>query len=415
MAQIVTRTLECGTPLLVEVIPGVRSAGLSWITPAGYGADPEDRQGISAIWSELLLRGAGDLRSREHADALDRLGVNRGIDVGPTFLRLGASLLGDRLDEALPLLADIILRPRMDEESVEPSRELALQALESLDDDPQERAVLAARDRHHAPPFNRSGLGTEQGLRSATREELVDRWKMCAVPEGSAIAVAGFVDPDQLEATLNRLLRGWSGRCEPVEPVGTPPRGYAHQADDSANQVQIVVVHDAPREADERSVLERIVAAVLSGGMSSRLFTEVREKRGLCYAVHAAYRANRDFGAVTAYVGTTPERAQESLDVLLAELERVRNGVRSDELERALVGLKSRIVFSGESTGARASALTSDWHKLGRTRSLEEVTAEIDAVTAARLAEYLASRDLGRVTIQTLGPSPLSPPPSVSA
>src|ERR1043165_6716293 len=118
--------------------------------------------------------------------------------------------------------------------------------------------------------------------------------------------------------------------------------------------------------------------------MSGRLFTEVREKRGLCYSVSASYRGDRDYGVVMGYVGTTPERAQESLNVLFAELERIQTPagkVEKDEFDRAKIGMKSRLVFSGESTGARAGALAGDWHRLGRARTLEEMAAEIDKVT----------------------------------
>jgi predicted Zn-dependent peptidase len=210
---------------------------------------------------------------------------------------------------------------------------------------------------------------------------------------------------------MEGLLADWKGSGPAYEAGPDAPRGYEHEQDDSA-QVQIVAVHDAPREPSEEVILEKLVVSVLSGGMSSRLFTEVREKRGLCYAVNASYGASKEFGTVTSYVGTTPERAQESLDVLLAELRRIGNDkpITPEEFRRAVNGMKSRIVFSGESTGGRASALAADIHNRGRARSLDEITAEVDAVTLDQLNEYAAARKLGRLTIQTVGPKPLTPP-----
>ena len=113
---------------------------------------------------------------------------------------------------------------------------------------------------------------------------------------------------------------------------------------------------------------------------------------------------------MTAYVGTTPERAQESLDVLFAELERIQSPagkVEKDEFDRARIGMKSRLVFSGESTAARAGALAGDWHRLGRARSLDEMAAQIDAVTLDQVNDYLSKRSMGRMTVQTLGPAEL--------
>jgi len=319
---------------------------------------------------------------------------------------------GARLAEALGLLVDMVRKPRMDADANEPTRDLALQSLESLRDDPQERAALAARARHRPPPFNRSGMGTEEGLRAICRDDLVTGWPERARPIGSVIGIAGEVDPGPIRDRLEELLAGWSGRYDQPEVTGEPPRGYAHEVDDS-NQVQIVVAQDGPPEDSGDAVLERIISSVLAGGMSGRLFTEVREKRGLCYAVHSSYRTDRDRGVVSSYVGTTPERAQESLDVLWSELGRVGEPggqITPDEFDRAVVGMKSRLVFGGESTLARSAALASDFVKLDRVRTLDDITAEIDAVTLEGVNEYALRRETGTPTIQTLGPEALTPP-----
>lgn len=412
MSRIVTRRLECGMPLIVEVMAGVRSAGLTWLVPAGTTLEPENRQGMGTMWAELLMRGAGALGSHEHADALDRLGVGRSADVGAHHMRVSATMLGDRAIEALPLIVDMVRRPRMDEASVEPARDLALQALESLKDDPQERAVLGARRRHFPAPFNRSTLGTEEGLKAITREELVSGWRELARPRGSILGIAGAVDPDALAKKLDELLKGWEGEGRTPAPGAAPVRGYAHESD-KTNQVQVIAMFDGPPEAHPKSVVEKVVNSVLSGGMSGRLFTEVREKRGLCYSVSASYSGGKEFGSVLAYVGTTPERAQTSLDVLLAELERIGTpggAVTPEEFARAMIGMKSRVVFAGESTGARGAALAHDVHRRGNARSLEEIARELEAVTLEDVNGYLSGRTLGRATIQTLGPEALKAP-----
>jgi len=412
MARIHSRTLRCGTPLVVEHNDAVRSAALCWLVPGGSAFDPAHLEGRSTMWAEMLLRGAGNLDSRAHADALDRLGVGRSLDVGTYYMRLGATMLGEHLLEALPLLVDMVRRPRMEADDIEPARDLAMQALDSLKDDPQERAFLAARRRHHPAPINRSGLGAREGITALTHQDLVTGWKQVATPIGSIIGAAGAIDVDALAATLDRLLADWSGSTSLPGTGAAPPRGYEHEID-PANQVQIVICTDAPPEPDDASMLEKVVVNVLSGGMSGRLFSEVREKRGLCYSVSAGYRGDRTFGALTGYVGTTPLRAQDSLEVLDAELNRINTPagrVTQAEFSRAIVGMKSRLVFSGESTAARASALAADMHIYARPRSLEELAAKVDAVTLTMVNDYLSHRSPGRVTIQTLGPAPLTPP-----
>lgn len=413
VSTISVHTLDGGLRVVIERMGAVRSAGVCWLVPGGTGHDEPGLDGRAAVTSEMLLRGAAGLSSREQADAFDRLGAGRSAEPGTRFMRLGASLLGARLPEVLPLLSSMILSPNLDAQGLEPAKELALQAIDSLADDPHRRAVLAARARHLPDPYGRSGLGTPEGIGALTREAVAGGWQRDARPGGSILAIAGDVDEAATLDALGAAMAGWAGDSPELGVAPTPARGYAHEPDDSA-QVHVILVHDAPAEPDPASVLERVVIGVLSGGMSARLFTEVREKRGLCYAVHAGYRAERDFGLVSAEVGTTPERAQESLDVLHAELLRIHEtGITPEEFERTIVRIKSGLVFSGESSGARAGALASDVHKLGRPRSLAEMAAEVDAVTLDRVNDYLKGRRLGRITIQTVGPAELRPPAGV--
>ncbi|MAY75410.1 MAG: peptidase M16 [Phycisphaerae bacterium] len=416
MNDIHTSTLDCGATLAVEPIDGVRSAAISLLLASGNAYDPSNAIGRAALWSEILLRGAGAHDARAQADLFDRLGASRSSDAGRVMFRIGASMLGERLADAIKPMAEMVLEPRFDAEAVENARELSYQAIESLRDDPQHRAVLSARERHFAVPYNRSGYGLTDHIRAMSRDDLRDGWMRSASPRGAVIGVAGAVDHERVRAQLNDALGSWLADGERIVPGDAPPRGYAHEDDDS-NQAQIIIVHDAPYDGHDDRVLERLLTSVLSGGMSSRLFTEVREKRGLCYSVSASYTAEKAFGSVSAYVGTTPERAQESLDVLHAELVRIgtaEGAVTAEEFERARTGLKSRLVFAGESTSARAAAIAGDIARIGRARSLGEFADELDRVTLDRLNEYAQRRELGRLTVQTLGPAALRPPAGVA-
>lgn len=415
MSHITVHTLRCGMPVAFETNHSVRSAGLAWLLPAGSAHDPEDRQGVSAVIEELLLRGAGGLDSRAQADAFDALGVTRGTDTRALSQGFSSTMLGARIPDALPLIVDSVRRPRFDPDSLEAARDLCLQSLESLADHPQERVALVARERHAPPPFNRSGMGLAEHLEALTGEDLARHWPAHAVPGGAVLSIAGAVDPAPTIELLDRLLEGWAGAAPDPAPTADPPRGY-HHLEQATSQVHICMVFDAPPEPDPTSALERLVVNTLSGGMSGRLFTEVRERRSLCYAVHASYRAEKSYGRTSAYVGTSPERAQEALDVLWSEMTRINapvsrgGGFEADEFERASLGLKSSLVMSGESTRARADALAMDLRRLGRARSLDERVADVDRVSLAELNGYLESRETGRATIVSIGPEPLKPP-----
>jgi predicted Zn-dependent peptidase len=407
------RVLDCGMPLLVEEMRGVRTAAITWHVPAGNASDPEGEagDGWSAMLAELAQRGAGGRDSRAFSDALDRAGVHRSVTPASVHIVTSATTLGSMLHEALPLLADLIVRPNLPSESLEAVRSLALQALESLRDDPQHRVALHLRERALPAPFNRSGYGNKAALERAEIGALHASWMQRVRPVGSILSIAGAVDADAVASQLDKLLRDWHGAVPDLKPVRDPIGGYVHEADES-NQTHIAIGLNAPSEREPESLLCRLASNILGGETSSRLFTEVREKRGLCYSVNAGYSGGRDMGMVSLYAGSTPERAQETMDTMLGELERFEQGVTEGEFRRAVTGMKSRLVMQGESTAARASAITNDWYRLGRCRSLGELSAEVDSVTLDALNAWIG-REMnaewrGGMTVSTVGKSQLN-------
>ena len=397
MSTIQRERLPNGLWLLAEPMEGVESVAMSLLLPAGAATEGAEDQGVAALLAEMMCRGAGDL---------DRLGVDRGTSVQVNHLTLGASMIGSKLPDALPLLLNMARRPRLGDDSLEPSRDLAVQSIESLEDEPQQKVMLELRRLHHPAPFGRSPLGQLPALERLTADDVRGFWRSRCVPQGAVLAFAGKLQWTELREQVRRLTDDWTGDApEPVE-LASAKRGYRHEKAEST-QVHIGLACDAPPEPDADAMTQRAAVAVLSGGMSGRLFTEVREKRGLCYSVYASYAAGRDRGAVFAYSGTTAARAQETLDVLTAELRRIEQGVSDDEFARAIVGMKSRLVMQGESTGARAAALAGDQYTLGRPRTLDEVAAQVDAVTAAKVNDYLKRRPAGKFTVVTVGPEAL--------
>ncbi|MFM7053043.1 MAG: M16 family metallopeptidase [Planctomycetota bacterium] len=409
---IAVRILGCGMPLLVEPMVGVRTAAISWLLPVGNAADPEGEagDGWSSMLAEMAQRGAGGRSSRDFSDALDRAGVQRAVTPATVHTVVSATTIGARIDETLPLLADLVLRPHMPAESIDAVRSLAIQSLESLQDDPQHRVGLRLRELHLPPPFNRTGYGNRAAYERATHDQLLAHWARRVRPVGSILAVAGDVDPDALASQLDRLLAGWHGEAQDVSASGLRQGGFLHETDES-NQTHLAVALDAPSEREPDSLLCRLATIILGGESSSRLFAEVREKRGLCYSVNAGYAGGRDRGMVALYAGSTPERAQETLDTVMHELEHFEHGVGEGEFRRAVIGMKSRLVMQGESTAARAAALASDWYRLGRCRPLGELAAEVDAVTLDRLNGWIASsmdaRWRSSLSMCTVGKQPL--------
>ncbi len=413
MSEIFQHQLDNGLWLVAEPIAGAGSLAMTLLTPAGVAYEPADQQGVGGLLAEMVCRGAGGLDAKAHSNALDQLGVQRGTSVQTHHLSLGATMIGSKLPEALPLLLDMVRRPNLEPGTLEPSRDLALQALDALEDEPQQKIFEQLRQQHHPQPFGRSSLGVREHLESITLDQVCQYWQQTVVPNGAILGFAGRFDWPELQAQVEQHLGDWRGQPPDQQDPTDAPRGYRHITTPSV-QVHIGLAYDAVPEPDENSILQRAATAVLSGGMSGRLFTQVREKRGLCYSVFASYSGHKRYGTLLSYAGTTAPRAQETLDVLVEQLMQLSQGVDESEFQRAIVGMKSRLVMQGESTGARSSAIAGDQYIYGHPRTLDQLAARVDAITLDQLNGFVRANTPGHMTLVTLGPDRLEPPGAVN-
>ncbi|HEV3120309.1 MAG TPA: pitrilysin family protein, partial [Isosphaeraceae bacterium] len=256
-------------------------------------------------------------------------------------------------------------------------------------------------------PWGRPSPGTRAGLEAATPKDLRSFWRQAYRPNGAILGVAGAIDWPQLKDAIGRLFGSWEHRPEPRVSLGTSGPKRDHIPKES-QQLQIALAYPTAIIGSPEYYHARAAAAILGGYSSARLFTEVREKRGLCYSVYASYEGQRDRAAVLCYAGTAPERAQQTLDVTLAEIARLASaGIDAEELDTMRASLKSSLIMQQESSMSRSSSLASDWFHLGRVRSLAEISTALDALTPASVGAYAATIPIDDLTILTLGPSPL--------
>lgn len=398
-----------GLTLLAERMPAVKSAAMSFLVPAGTSNDPADAGGSANVLSDLILRGAGALDSRQLTDHLDRLGLQRSSSAGLYHTRLGCASLANRVMEGLRTYADIVRRAHLPEVGFEAARDLSLQAIAGIDDDPKQKMLIALRERHFPYPYGRNSLGVEAELKALTIDRIRRDYASRFHARGAIIAFAGDVDFAFLKDEIGRLLGDWNG-AEPTPPTGRPAVRGVHHQDQKSEQTHIGLAWPSILETDPEYYTVRLAIEVLSGGMSGRLFTEVREKRGLVYSVWAGYSSLKNVGSILAYAGTSNDRAQKTLDTMLAEFQRLTEGVTPAELQRAKTGLKAATIMQGESSGARAGAIAHDWFIRGRIRTLDEIRNAIDVVTVDRVNAYLKAHPPGPYTIVTVGPKPLEAP-----
>lgn len=401
-------TLTNGLRVVVEPMPWLATVSTVLLLPMGSANDPDDAVGTAAIASEWLQRGAGALDARAYADALDALGVRRGGGVGRETLSLSAGFLARDVEAVTQLLADVVRAPRLADDSFDGVRALALQDLDAALDTPAQRASEALIARYFTSSHGRSAYGERAHLERAdagrVRADVLQRLG----PDGAVLAIAGGIDTERALAVAETSYGQWSGPSRLLPPVQTRSP-HAHSVVAKSAQVQIGMATPVVPLGHPAWYLQQLAFAVLDGNMGARLFSEVREKRGLVYSVSAGTRVVRGHAYLVARAGTTPERADETRSVIAAEIERLREGVEADELARAAVQLRSSLVMSGESSGARASRLANDVLHLGRPRSLAEVDNALAACTLEQVNAFLADSAPCAFTTVTLGPAAAAP------
>ncbi len=307
----------------------------------------------------------------------------------------------------------MLRRPRLPAEQLSAARAVVLHELSAIEDDPAQKVILELRRRHFPSPWGRPSQGREASVKAITLDDVRRHLAGSYRPNGAIVSVAGRFDWNEVRDLVARLYEDWSPQPTSEPRLGKSGKRIEHIAQDS-NQTQIGIAYGSVPYRDPDYFQAWGSVGVLSGGMSCRLFTEVREKRGLCYSVYASHQTLRDRAAVLCYAGTSAERAQETLDVTLGELVRLSKGIESEELGRLKARIKSGLVMQQESTSARSAAIARDWYYLGRVRTLDEVAALVDGLSRESINAFLAAHPPRDFTIVTLGPKPLEVPVGIS-
>lgn len=399
--------------LVGEPTQSVESAAFTFLVPGGCCYDPADRAGLASLTGEMMLRGAGPRDTRAWVSDLENLGVERGESVGVAQATYHGATLRDNLLAAFGLFADLLRRPHLPAEQLEAGRSTCLQELRAIDDDPSHKLMIELRRRRYPDPWGRSSHGEEPALRAATIGDIRQFHDQHYRPQNTILAVAGNFDWQRLCGEVEQLFGDWTAG-NASEPASGNGRPAGHHIPFQSNQSHVGVAYPTIPYKHPDYFQAWAAVGVLSSGSSSRLFTEVREKRGLCYTVYASLHTQRDRASVLCYAGTTAERAQETLQVMVEELQRLGKGIEQSELNRLKARIKSSLIMQQESTSARSGALARDWYHLGRARSLDEVGQLVDALSAETINAFLTKNPPSDLLVVTLGPEPLEMPDGIS-
>ena len=265
-------TFANGLTLLAEKMPGMQSAAMTLLLPAGASTDPVDRSGSATVLSDLVLRGAGNRDSHQLTDYLDSLGLQRSSSVGIHHTRFGCAAVAEKVMEGLEVYADIVRRPHLPQDGFKAARDLALQALAGVDDEPRQKLMIKLREWHFPSPYGRNTMGKTEDLEKLTLDLCKEDWKQRYHARDAILAVAGHVDFKQLRDEVERHFGSWNGQPVPEFQI-MPPPGRFHHEQQKSEQTHIGIAYPSIPETDKDYYTVRLAIEVLSGGMSGRLFT----------------------------------------------------------------------------------------------------------------------------------------------
>jgi predicted Zn-dependent peptidase len=373
-------TLDSGVRVVTEAMPSVRSIALGFWIRAGSRDEGTEQAGISHFLEHLLFKGTDRFSSLEIDELFDAMGAEVNAGTGKETTSVYSRFLDVHLERAFDVLQDMVLRPAYPD--IDSERQVVIEEIAMYEDEPSDKVhdVLAgAIFGDH--PLGRPVIGRADVISSVPVPQIAQWHDGRYVPNNIVVAAAGNLDHDQIVALVDAAVGD-----APAAPIQAPAPAQASPTmrfhAKETEQYHLCLGGRGIARGDERRFALRVLDTVLGGSTSSRLFQEVREKRGLAYSVYSYASQYTDTGHVGLYVGTRPDNVAEAMSVIGAELNRLQSGgVSAEELERARDNVKGRTVLSMESSATRMNRLGSSVLMGVPVLTVDEVLARFDAVT----------------------------------
>jgi predicted Zn-dependent peptidase len=384
--------LPNGIRLVTEEIPHVRSVAVGVWVDTGSRWESTRRSGISHFIEHLVFKGTESRSAEDIAKAVDSVGGQMDAFTTKEHTCFYVTVLDRHLPLAADLLSDILLHPRFAPDDLEREKTVVFQEFKMVEDTPDDLIHDLFAERVWAThPLGRPILGDRKVIQGLDRDTVLAHFREEYCPARITIAAAGRLEHDRLVDLLGTRFQGFTGAC-PERNGGVPTLSRRVELIDKPLEQVHFVLGGAGLEqgAPDRYALF-LLNTVIGGGMSSRLFQEVRERQGLVYSIHSGNAAFRDGGLFYIYAGTEPADYGRVVDLTLQELRKVRTaGITADELTRAKEHLKGSLMLSLESTSSRMSRVAKHELYFGRPFSLDEIQASIDGVSAEEIDALIA-------------------------
>lgn len=386
--------LANGFRIVTERMPGLKSASLGiWVKAGGRHERPE-QNGIAHFLEHMAFKGTARRTSLEIAEAIEDVGGYINAYTSREMTAYYARVLEDDTDLALDVIADILLNPVFDPSEIEVERGVILQEIGQALDTPDDVIFDWLQEvAYPGQPLGRTILGPSERVDKFSRDDLVGFVSERYGPGEMILAAAGAVDHDRLVAAAEQLF----GHLRPSTSVLATPAQFSggeRREEKTLEQVHFALAFETPGYMDQGIYTSQIYSTALGGGMSSRLFQEIREKRGLCYTIFAQAGAYAETGMLTVYAGTSAAQIGDLAALTVDELKRSAEDMSDAEVERARAQMKAGLLMGLESPSSRAERLARMVAIWDRVPGLEETIDRIEAVTTAdvrALGQQIAS------------------------
>src|SRR5712692_4339470 len=399
-----------GLTIVTEAIPNVRSVSMGIWLRTGSRHEREAENGISHFLEHMVFKGTTNRSAEEIARAADSIGGHLDAFTAKECTSFSIKVLDNHLSRGIDILADLVKNPLLQPEDIVKECQVIQEEIKMVEDAPDDLVhEIFTQSYWGDHPLGRPILGTRQTVEALNRRRLDGYFRRHYTPKNMLVAAAGRLEHgtlvDLIAKEFGDLPAGDASTNGRV-PVAHPHLGYRRKKD--LEQVHLCVGTPAYHQAHEKRYACYILNTVLGGGMSSRLFQNIREKRGLAYAVFSNLNTFRDTGFLNVYAGVATENTRKVVQLILEEFSRLKSTtIGEEEIQRAKDYMKGNLLLSLESTMSRMSNLARQEMYFGRHISLDEIAERVTAVKAEQVREV--ARDLFRpdqIGLTVLGPLP---------
>ena len=397
--------LSNGLTVATETLPSIETVALGVWVKSGARNEREDEHGMAHLLEHMAFKGTGTRSAFEIASEIENVGgeINAATSVETTSFY--ARVLSDDIPLAVDLLADILQDSTFDPDELEREQHVILQEIGAAHDTPDDVVFdrfteTAFRDQ----TIGRSILGTPDTVRSFTSSQLHDFMDRQYCAEDMVVVGAGEVNHDAFVREVEAKLGGFRSKSQSIVPQSAQYIGGDFREDRDLMDAQIVLGFEGRAYHMRDFYASQVLSMILGGGMSSRLFQEVREKRGLCYSVYAFHWGFSDTGIFGIHAATGQSDIGELVPVIISELQKAGDRIEQSELDRARAQYRAGLIMSGESCASRASQIARQLLLFGRPIDKEELMSRLSALTVERLTDLSGRLFSTTPTITGVGP-----------